>query len=210
MPEKPEIQAGAERKDRILEAAVDVIGERGYAAASTAEIAKRAEVAEGTIFRHYKSKKGLLLAIVQPVFDRFIAPFATRSLKTVMTAEYDSVEAWLAALVDDRLALFDTMPRIARVFLQELSLHAEVRVPAEKIMREQVLPLFAGQIARLKEKGLVDPALPDASAMRMVMTTVGGWAILRYLIAPDHPWHDVEERAVMVRTLARGFAPPSR
>ncbi len=42
---------------RILEAAVDMFGEKGYASTSTSEIAKRAGVAEGTIFRYYKTKK---------------------------------------------------------------------------------------------------------------------------------------------------------
>ena len=41
---------------RILEA-VDMFGEKGYASTSTSEIAKRAGVAEGTIFRYYKTKR---------------------------------------------------------------------------------------------------------------------------------------------------------
>ena len=46
-----------ERQMRILEAAVDMFGEKGYASTSTSEIAKRAGVAEGTIFRYYRRKK---------------------------------------------------------------------------------------------------------------------------------------------------------
>ena len=45
-----------ERQMRILEA-VDMFGEKGYASTSTSEIAKRAGVAEGTIFRYYKTKR---------------------------------------------------------------------------------------------------------------------------------------------------------
>ena len=49
-----------ERQMRILEAAVDMFGEKGYASTSTSEIAKRAGVAEGTIFRYYKTKRFII------------------------------------------------------------------------------------------------------------------------------------------------------
>lgn len=45
------------KQAKILQAAVEIFAEKGYAATSTSEIAKRAGVAEGTIFRHYKTKK---------------------------------------------------------------------------------------------------------------------------------------------------------
>ncbi len=51
-----------ERQMRILEAAVDMFGEKGYASTSTSEIAKRAGVAEGTIFRYYKTKKRFIVS----------------------------------------------------------------------------------------------------------------------------------------------------
>ncbi|MFO6784870.1 helix-turn-helix domain-containing protein [Bacillus cereus] len=41
-----------ERQMRILEAAVDMFGEKGYASTSTSEIAKRAGVAEDGSFRY--------------------------------------------------------------------------------------------------------------------------------------------------------------
>lgn len=41
----------------ILHAAIEVFSEKGYAAAATSEIAQKAGVAEGTIFRYYKTKK---------------------------------------------------------------------------------------------------------------------------------------------------------
>ncbi|MEW8977859.1 MAG: TetR/AcrR family transcriptional regulator [Symbiobacterium sp.] len=52
---------------RILDAALDLISERGYNGATTAEIARRAGVAEGTIYRYFKDKKELFIACVEPV-----------------------------------------------------------------------------------------------------------------------------------------------
>ena len=53
-----------EKQKKIIVSAIQSFAEKGYSATSTSEIAKKAGVAEGTIFRHYKTKKDLLLAIV--------------------------------------------------------------------------------------------------------------------------------------------------
>lgn len=45
------------RKEAVLKAAVKIFSEKGYSAATTSEIAKEAGVAEGTIFRYFKTKK---------------------------------------------------------------------------------------------------------------------------------------------------------
>ena len=52
-----------EKQISILSAAIELFSEKGYEATATSEIAKKAKVAEGTIFRYYKTKKELLYAI---------------------------------------------------------------------------------------------------------------------------------------------------
>jgi len=52
------------KKDTILEIALELFSNLGYANTSTSKIAKKAEVSEGLIFRHFKNKEGLLDAIV--------------------------------------------------------------------------------------------------------------------------------------------------
>ena len=51
-----------ERKRRLLDAAVVLAGEGGYDAVQMRDVAARAEVALGTLYRHYASKDQLLLA----------------------------------------------------------------------------------------------------------------------------------------------------
>lgn len=92
-----------ERQMRILEAAVDMFGEKGYAATSTSEIAKRAGVAEGTIFRYYKTKKDLLLAVVMPTLTKFAAPFLVQAFaKEIFKSEYESYEGLLRVVIHNR------------------------------------------------------------------------------------------------------------
>jgi AcrR family transcriptional regulator len=51
-----------ERKKRLLDAAIGLAAEGGYDAVQMRDVAARAEVALGTLYRHYASKDQLLLA----------------------------------------------------------------------------------------------------------------------------------------------------
>jgi AcrR family transcriptional regulator len=51
-------------RQRLLDAAAAVFVERGYARATTKEIAKAADVAEGTIYRHFADKAELFQAVL--------------------------------------------------------------------------------------------------------------------------------------------------
>ena len=54
-------------RDRLLEAARDLFTTTGYHTTTTPILAKRAGVAEGTIYRHFPSKQALLNAAYQDV-----------------------------------------------------------------------------------------------------------------------------------------------
>ncbi|GLZ80913.1 TetR family transcriptional regulator [Actinorhabdospora filicis] len=67
------LRADARRnRARILDAAVGVFAERG-ASASTEEVAARAGVAIGTVFRHFPTKPDLLKAVVMSLQDGLVA-----------------------------------------------------------------------------------------------------------------------------------------
>lgn len=59
--------AGQTTRDRLLEAARELFTTTGYHATTTPIIARRAGVAEGTIYRHFPSKQALLNAAYQEV-----------------------------------------------------------------------------------------------------------------------------------------------
>jgi AcrR family transcriptional regulator len=64
------VRADAQRnRARILDAAEEVFTERG-SSASTEEVARRAGLAIGTIFRHFPTKRDLLAAIIKRLTER--------------------------------------------------------------------------------------------------------------------------------------------
>jgi AcrR family transcriptional regulator len=61
-PPTPRAAETAARRRRLLEAAIELATEGGYDAVQMRDVAARAQVALGTLYRHYSSKDQLLLA----------------------------------------------------------------------------------------------------------------------------------------------------
>jgi AcrR family transcriptional regulator len=68
----------AERREAIIEAAMDEFVARGYAATRLDDVAERAGVAKGTIYLHFKDKEALFQELIRsalvPLITRLAAP----------------------------------------------------------------------------------------------------------------------------------------
>ncbi|HLL28442.1 MAG TPA: TetR/AcrR family transcriptional regulator [Xanthobacteraceae bacterium] len=62
----------AARREAILGAALDEFSARGFAAARLDDVAKRAGVAKGTIYLHFRDKEALFQEIVRSVMGPFV------------------------------------------------------------------------------------------------------------------------------------------
>ncbi len=96
---------------RLLEAAVDVITEKGFQKASMREIAKRAEVADATIYNYFSTKEKLLYGYCEYVQQQVMA-----ELKANEEFHQYTLQEQLHELVETELRVW--LP--AREFLQEV------------------------------------------------------------------------------------------
>ncbi|WP_027944399.1 TetR/AcrR family transcriptional regulator [Amycolatopsis taiwanensis] len=67
------VRADAQRNRARILAAAEAVFAEGGPSASTEEVARRAGVAIGTVFRHFPTKKDLLAAIVKELMERLTA-----------------------------------------------------------------------------------------------------------------------------------------
>ena len=65
-------RAASDKYQRILDAAVWVIAEKGFHVARISDIADRAGVADGTIYLYFKNKDEILMAAINSAFDAFV------------------------------------------------------------------------------------------------------------------------------------------
>ncbi len=61
-----------EKYHRILQAAITVFAEHGYFNSRVSDIAKKAKVADGTIYLYFKNKEQILMAALDSAFDSFM------------------------------------------------------------------------------------------------------------------------------------------
>jgi TetR/AcrR family fatty acid metabolism transcriptional regulator len=62
---------GGDKYQRILDAAIAVIAEKGFHNSRVSEIAERADVASGTVYLYFKSKEQILMAALDGAFQSF-------------------------------------------------------------------------------------------------------------------------------------------
>ena len=64
--------AASSKRERILQAAIQVFAEHGYFNARVSDIAARADVADGTIYLYFKNKEQILMAALDFAFTSFL------------------------------------------------------------------------------------------------------------------------------------------
>ena len=86
------------RKDKLIITTIDVIDEIGIMNLSTREIALREGVSEATLFRHYKNKNDLLLAVLD-YFTQFDNDLYQTTLLKKLTP-LDSIRFFIGSLAE--------------------------------------------------------------------------------------------------------------
>lgn len=193
-----------DKQKSILEAAVEIFSEKGFAAASTNEIASRAGVAEGTIFRHYKTKKNLLFSIVSPTIIKLGAPTVLKDFENLLGETYGTFEEFLDAIIRNRLEFVKNNQAVLKILINEISYHTEMQEMAKEIFADRIISKMEFAIKYFQEKGEVK-TLPLTSIIRLIISTMTGYGITRFFIAPNQNWDDQKEIEIMVEFLAKGL-----
>ena len=103
-----------EKKNRIIEAAVKVFAQKGFYLAKVSDVAKAANIADGTIYLYFKSKDDLLINLFEQKMELILHRF-NEGLKLIT----DPVEK-LHRFVDLYFALIKEDKDLADVFQVEL------------------------------------------------------------------------------------------
>ena len=195
-------QSLTEKQKGILAAATELFAEKGYAATSTSEIAKKAGVAEGTIFRHHKSKKDLLLTIVSPTMIKVIGPVVKRDINKVLDNEFDNFQDFIRAMVQNRIKFVKNNIPLLRIVIQELPFHEELKKQAIEHIGKDVFEKLREVVQHFQNKGQVIDMHPD-TIIRVVAPSIFAYIVSRYVILPEAAWDDEEaeiERIIEVIT----------
>lgn len=193
---------------KIVQAASEMFAQKGFAASSTSEIAQRAGVAEGTIFRHYKTKKELLLSIVAPVMAKLVAPFVLRDFYKVLDNSYDSFDQLLRAIIENRIEFLERNMQVLKIFIQEIPFHPDLQEQFQKLILSQVLEKFSVNITKFQQNGAIVNWSPN-TVIRLVASSILGYVLSRTFSGgrADNNWNDEKEREATITYIMKGLAP---
>lgn len=189
----------------IVEAATELFAEKGYAGTSTSEIASKAEVAEGTIFKHFKSKKGLLLAIVSPMTMKLFAPLIKKDLDKVLDQEFVYFQDLIRAMIENRKEFIQNNLPMLRVLIQEIPFHPELKEQFIEYIGTDIFVKFRKIIRYYQDKGQLVDMEPDV-IIRTVASSILSYVIARYVLLPEGNWDKEEiETERIIQILENGI-----
>ncbi|GKU83734.1 TetR/AcrR family transcriptional regulator [Niallia sp. NCCP-28] len=195
------------KQKKILIAAIEAFSDKGYAATSTNEIAKKAGVAEGTIFRHYKTKKDLLTAILTPLVHTLIAPFIVKDFfSKVLDLSYNTFEEFIRAIVYNRLEFLKKNQALFKILIQEIPFHEDLRELFKEQIAKKIFKRMEELVESFKAKSeIID--IPTYSSVRLTVTSIFGYFIARYILLPEAKWNDEEEIETTIQFILYGLTP---
>lgn len=169
-------RAGGDKREAILEAALHLFVERGFFGTAVPEIADRAGVGAGTIYRYFESKEALVNAIYRQeklhfahvVLDDFPASAPTREQFRLL---------WT------RMARFATDHTDAFIFL-ELHHHARYLDAESRAVEQRMTQLFTSVVTSAQARNEL-----KAGAPRLLMGLVMGAfvGVIRSCVDVDEP-----------------------
>ncbi len=193
-----------DRRQQLLDTALEVFSRRGFEGATTKEIANAAGVNEAVIFRHFPNKQALYAAVLDYL------------------AESSHVEKWLAeakALMEkcDDAGLFRLIataiivayrkdPRGQRVKLfaalegheQALAYFREASIPIYELLNDYIL-------RRQREGAIAD--LPPGVILSGIAGMAGNYAMMTQMCGFDSHIPDEAVIQAFTRIMMRGVAP---
>ena len=180
-PTKREIQA-EERREQLLQAALDLFSKRGWDGTSIKELADTVGVAPGLIYHYFESKEDLLTKVIErygfiPELRRVLIPSSEKPTQEVLPeiarAFYD---------------LLEEKGRVICIFVREGLVKEELH-PRWVAMTNEACKLLANYLDARVEAGELRPHNTEVTA-RMILHTV---VMLHLVNAPPDRLKDLVE-----------------
>jgi len=164
---------GDATRERLLEAAVELLEEGGYAAASVAAIAARGGVSAGALYRHFPSKAELFVEVFRTAAEGELAALYEAS------AGPDGAVEKLDAIVREFMNSALARPRLAWALGYE---PVDPLVDAERLTYRQT---YRERLAGLLRMGIASGEVPEQDVDLTAAALIG--AISEALVSPLSP-----------------------
>lgn len=151
-----------DKRQKIIRAATKVFARHGFYHSKVSEIAREADVADGTIYLYFKNKDDLLISIFEESMDQFLT--LTRS---EIGKETDSL-AKLRRFVHLHMTMMEKNPRLAEVIQVELRQSSKFLKEYKNVKFLEYLQVVAEVIEEGQREGVIHKEVSPAVFKRML------------------------------------------
>lgn len=190
------------KQQAILQAALDLFAEQGFDHTTTKDIAQRAGVAEGTVYKRYKTKDELLAAVLAPFATDVLPLAADEFIDSRLNGQPADLHQYLEIVVGDRVDFAAKNFKYVKIVFE--------RALADNDFRQRILhniaprvmgPLFK-IINGLRDRGLIVD-LPTDMIAQFMLSTLFGFAFR--LMVVDEPMTIEKQKTNILKFLENGL-----
>lgn len=134
-------------KAAIMEAAINLFGERGYESTSVSALAKAAGIGKGTIYSYFASKNEILLAFCEEELA-----FIHDEIRDKLDPAAPLAEKMLLVLMSD-FRFVTRNKEFGRTLIRELTFPKEITIEKSRMIEERFLNLFVSIFKEGQERG---------------------------------------------------------
>jgi TetR/AcrR family transcriptional regulator len=154
-----------ERRRRILEAALGVVGRHGYAGLTTARLARTAGISEPILYRHFPSKRAILRALLDEIISRMMTTF-----ERLIEGEKDPVAALRR--------ICEAYPQLSRQYRHEFRVINQALLEEGDRPTRAMLARHYGAYREFLQK-LIEDGQRAGALRRDIPASVGAWHLIQ-------------------------------
>ncbi len=200
-----------DKQKKILEAAIQISNEKGFSSATTSEIAKRAGVAEGTIFRYFKTKNDILHGVMLQAIKVASNKVVIASIAKIFNnEEQKDLKSILKDILMDRYNMVQKFFPLFRVVISEALFHKDIRDALfENIISkvgDNAIPFFNDMASKGQVRADIAPIIILKSIIGNFMLFIGQ----KMLFTDNFKMSDSEEELdSLISIIIDGISPQS-
>lgn len=194
------------KQQAILKACVELFSERGFSNTSTSQIAERAQVAEGTIYKHFGTKENLLYATVLPIFSNLLFQSAQKGLvKNQTSSPYpERFETLIHEYLYEHFQVFQQNYQMIKIFVMEMLYQEEMRKKLIGLVPQELIAEVNSLLDYYKESGQI-VAWDNDVILRLIFTNILSYVMFRNTLWETKEVDDQEQLAYIETFIVKGL-----
>jgi AcrR family transcriptional regulator len=192
-----------ERAHRILDAAAELIQRWGYKKTAVDDIARRAGVAKGTIYLHWKTREDLFMALL-------LRESVEAAREMIVRVESDPGGMYLSTIVKHSIYVIMTRPLARALFIQDVNVLGELLQQDREdvnMLTQQKLTFGRQLLEFFRAKGVLRTDRSLEKQLKMYITMViGTMTVDQYL--PADMRSSPEEATELLNAMIRNTLEP--